>query len=239
MDNMQDNAPRMPFPVDTCKLKAAFGWLVRHNSYYKAMQWNEEALEEWRDPQLPCREEPIEEHQEVSQGLFETWLSSSSNPNDSHMAQPFHMASRLMSILLSNGYQEESSRWFCLLGLLAELLQKPVVRVAESISTADIAYIVHVNDTTESGEVLDHGSFRQLPFECWHDATKNIVIEICSVRLEVVDNDKVVHVSCTDDQPADTDDADRLDIVADLLSAADKEKPLNAREKKKIGRAHV
>ena len=83
---------------------------------------------------------------------------------------------------------------------------------------------------------MDYLTFRQLPFEQWHDTTKNIVIEMCSVRLQVVDNDNVVHVSCTEDQPADTDDADRLDIVADLLSTADNQKPLSAADKKMLPR---
>jgi hypothetical protein len=204
------------------------------------MQWNEEAFQEWKDPQLPCREEPIEEHQDVNQGLFEMWLSCSSTIHDVQYEQPFPMASKLMSILISNGYQQESSRWFCFLGLLADIRQKPILRVAESISSADVSYLVYMHDcehyAAEHDQSLDYVTFRQLPFEQWHDATKNIVIELCSIRLQVVDNENHVHVSCTEDQPASTDDADRLEIVADLLSTADKQKTLSASDKKMLPR---
>ncbi len=206
----------MPFKVDTCKLRSAFDWLVRHNGYYKAIVWNENAKEEWdENPQLPCREEPIEEHQELNQGVFEAWLDLA-NDRDS-----FGAAFRMLTILVRSGIQEVESRWFSYLGMLAEVRQKPALRIADSISTVDLAYVLYMqeSDANLQQDALQFNVFKQLPYDQWHDFTKQIVLEICAVKMEVVDAEMVVHVASTEDMPADTDDADRMEVIDELLVA--------------------
>ena len=70
--------------------------------------------------------------------------------------------------------------------------------------------------------LLDYIIFRQLPFDQWHRDTVDVVTELCAVRLQVVGDQEIVHVASTEDAPADTDDIDRIEIIDDLLSSANK-----------------
>jgi len=207
----------MPFKVDTIKLRSAFDWLIKHNGYYKAIVWNDNAKDEWDDnPQLPCREEPIEEHQELSQGVFEAWLELA---NDQ---ESFGMASRMHTILVQNGIQEVDSYWFAYLGILADVRQKPALRISDTTSTSDLAYVFYMQECEGKvqQDALSFNVFKQLPYEQWHDFTRGIVLEICTVKFQVVDSEMVVHVASTEDAPADTDDADRMEVIDELLAAA-------------------
>ena len=167
----------MPFKVDTIKMRSAFDWLIKHNGYYKAIVWNDNAKDEWDDnPQLPCREEPIEEHQELSQGVFEAWLELA---NDQ---ESFGMASRMHTILVQNGIQEVDSYWFAYLGILADVRQKPALRISDTTSTSDLAYVFYMQECEgkEQQDALSFNVFKQLPYEQWHDFTRGIVLEICT-----------------------------------------------------------
>jgi hypothetical protein len=189
-----------------------------------------------KDPELPCREEPIEEHHDVNQGVFETWLRSAEAFDSLPERADFPMAANLLSILSSDAPAGSVSNWFKFLEILAACRQKPILRVAQSVSTVDIAYVVYLEGlkryaakqqgcetpkhyAAELQERLDFIAFRQLEFEQWHSTTQAIVVELCAIRMQVVDNENVVHVASTEDAPADTDDADRMEIIDDLLSA--------------------
>jgi hypothetical protein len=108
------------------------------------------------------------------------------------------------------------------------------------VSTVDVAYVVYSevlkHYAEEQQDRLDYIAFRQLPFEQWHSSTQAIVVELCAVRTQVVDNENVARVASTEDAPADTDDADRMEIIDDLLSVVDVENSKPSMKKKDMQR---
>ena len=139
----------------------------------------------------------------------------------------FPMASSLLSILAGDEPACPDSNWFRFLEILAACSQRPVLLIAYIVCSEDSKHYA-----TEQQECLDYIAFRQLPFEHWHPTTQAIVVELCAIRMQVVDNENVVHVASTEDAPADTDDADRMKIIDDLLSSVDVQKSKPSMKKK-------
>ena len=79
------------------------------------------------------------------------------------------MAANLLSILSSDEPAGPDSNWFKFLEILAACRQKQILRVAQSVSTVDIAYVVYIegpkHHAEEQRDRLDYIAFRQLPFE--------------------------------------------------------------------------
>ena len=120
------------------------------------------------------------------------------------------------------------------------LREKPALRVASSISNVNISYLVYIDSLKhyagDKEELLDYNTFRKLPFDQWHRHTVDVVTELCVVRLQVVDDQEIVHVASTEDAPADNDDINRIKIIDDLLSSANRPVSKLCSDKKEMQR---
>ena len=143
-----DRMKRKPFEVNMVRLRAAFAWLKEHNHHYRDIPWDDDAAAAWEgDPELPSREEDIDTHGDVAYALFTAWMTADQTAQASE-SEGFEAARTLFDQLHEAENSDDDTGtdmgkvWYTFLDTLAKLRDKEVLRIAQSVTTLDVGYVV-------------------------------------------------------------------------------------------------
>ena len=205
----KDQKPRKPVKVDVSKLKAAFQWLKAHNPYYRNVGWCDEQAAKWDldDVALPTRYEDVDAHQQVSQAILEKWLLEAHQQPDA-----FPMGNSLLAVFAA--LDETASRWFQMLDGFSEIAGKSCMRVAETLSTAQIAQVMSHHGLLP--EHLKDEDIAALPPAEWPAALTDTIAEIVAVKVMLPAAEDHVEITATSEQLPEGDDEDRRHAVEQL-----------------------
>ena len=249
---VDDRRPRRAFQVDISKLRRAYDWLKEHNPHYYNIPWDEEAAGQWTDePELPVREEDIEQHQMVDISIVSEWARVAEQ-EDMSGGSGFQIGKKLVSMVneknkeIDGEDEKKHSAYYVLTDAIARAKGKDVLRVAKAINTADIAFVLLAYQ--EEGVVDDEGleelrrKVDAVEYTEWPSLAKDLLAEISAVKVSFMDPDSLMETGVTEDLPADGDEVDRieaLDSLADVVGMAKPELKLKQSELPRVDAPRV
>ena len=113
--------------------------------------------------------------------------------------------------------------WYKFLDVLAASRDKSVLRVAQSVSTLDLGYVLlHLqqdDESTDDPAAHDYFALKALRHDEWPPAMEGVVHEITALKIEQVDMTDVQEAAVAEDVEADGDEGDRMRAVEALAAA--------------------
>jgi DNA replication protein DnaC len=215
-----DRRVRPPFKVDVTKLQAAYEWLRLHNPYYRDVLWDEDIATRWNEePDLPTADEDIDAHIRLGRADFEAWLQCGQLALQTDDEPAFLMAKVALSVFQRAG--EEKAEWFAAIDALAAEVGKDAFRRADSISTADLAFLLQTQIYPPLACPWTHADLSTASSDDWPDFVQSLVAEIATVLLSQRASEEIVEAANLDEEPANADFKDREDALHELAKAMD------------------
>lgn len=192
--------------------------------WYKDIVWNDAAAQAWQaaEVDLPTREVDVHEHHTISQASFTSWMSAA-EAEQTAGEQGWQIGQTLREHLMAQ-HEGELALWHSMLRNVAEVRDQPIMRGAQTISTADVAKVLLAKELAGFHEELDvelsATQIAQLPASEWPDVLCSLVLEIASIKETAAKDVQIVELAATEDLPAEGDEADRSEAVDKLVQGA-------------------